>query len=54
MIINIDIPLNTPLPAIELTEPPFIDNPDEIKDFVEEQSHSKEGSKLGMDILRKI
>lgn len=43
MIIDIDAPLNIPLPAIELTEPPIIDNPDEIKDFVEKQASFKGG-----------
>jgi protein TonB len=43
MIIDIDAPINTPLPAIELTEPPIIDNPDEIKDFVEKQASFKGG-----------
>jgi protein TonB len=43
MIIAIDVPINAPLPAIELTGPPILDNPDEIKDFVEKQASFKWG-----------
>jgi protein TonB len=43
MIIAIDVPINAPLPAIELTGPPILDNPDEIKDFVEKQALFKRG-----------
>jgi periplasmic protein TonB len=53
MIIDIDAPINTPLPVIELTEPPIIDDPDEIKDFVEKQASFKGGMEAWYAYLKK-
>ncbi len=51
--INVDLDLSTPLPVIELTEPPIIDDPAEIKDFVEKQASFKGGMDAWYAYLKK-
>ncbi len=53
LIINLDLVTSTPLPVIELTEPPIIDNPDEIKEFVEKQASFKGGLNVWYRYLKK-
>jgi protein TonB len=53
LIIDIDAPINTPLPAIELTKPPIIDDPDIIIDFVEKQASFKGGMDAWYVYLKK-
>ena len=57
--IDVDLDPSTPLPVIELTEPPIIDDPDdpddpdEIKEFVEKQASFKGGMDAWYGYLKK-
>jgi len=51
--IDVDLDPGTPLPVIELTEPPIIDDPAEIKEFVEKQASFEGGMDAWSGYLKK-
>ena len=53
LIIDIDYKENTILPDIVIAEPPIIETPDEIKDFVEKQASFKGGMEAWYAFLQK-